>query len=771
MTAPDTRGADGEGWSRGLLAIGLAASAAASVGFACAGRGGGEAGPAYVGSLRCGACHAQELAAWRGSHHDLAMQEATSETVLGDFEDARFEHLGVETRFFRRDGRYFVETEGADGEAGEFEVLYAFGVEPLQQYLVDFPGGRLQCLKVAWDSERGRWFSLDLDERPVAGSSLHWTGRYLSWNAMCAECHSTNLRRGYDAATDTYETTWSEIDVGCEACHGPGEGHVAWAEETGGDGGSGGGSRGLVTSLRRGAQTEQLDACAPCHSRRSPLARDLGHGGSFLDDYLPERLHAGMYHADGQILDEVYVYGSFVQSKMFLRGVSCSDCHDPHSLEPLASGNALCTQCHSPNAPLERFPTLTPKLYDDPAHHFHEPDSPGSRCVACHMPERTYMVVDPRRDHGFRIPRPDLALEHGTPQACEACHDEGAEWAADELRERFGPPDDRLGDGFAVPFARARAGDGAALDGLVGVALDQEQAPLVRATALEILPAFGSAVMAVLAGALQDEDPIVRASAVSGLGELPAQAVAGLAAPLLEDPVRSVRIQTARALVGEAERALGEADRGRFEVALGEFIEAQRAAADLPGAHLNLGAMYADRGDVGAAEAAYRDALRLDPGFLPARFNLATLMNERGRNREAERVLRGGLEWAPDEGELHYSLGLLLGEMERLDDAAESLLEASRLLPGRGRVQYNAGLALQRSGRLAEAETALRRAQRDAPDDPDTAHALAGLYLELGDRGQAREFVERLEELAPGHPALGELRSSLAGPGTRPESP
>ena len=341
----------------------------------------------FIASSRCASCHPAEYERWTGSHHDAAMQVASDETVLGDFDDARFAHFPVVTRFFRRDADFWVETEGADGETAEFPVRYTFGVEPLQQYLIELPGGRLQALSVAWDSGRGRWFDLYPDDRFEPGDPLHWTGRLQRWNTMCAECHSTDLRRGYDVENDVYRTTWAEIDVGCQACHGPAEAHVRWAEAYPGVAAAAPANTGLEVHFDAAEARREIEVCAPCHSRRHRIRDEERAGRPLLDSYVPATLREGLYHPDGQIDAEVYVYGSFVQSRMYQRGVRCSDCHDPHGLTLREEGNALCTGCHQ-TAPDPRFPTLTRKRYDAPAHHFHLEDSEGARCVACHMPAR-----------------------------------------------------------------------------------------------------------------------------------------------------------------------------------------------------------------------------------------------------------------------------------------------------------------------------------------------------------------------------------------------
>ena len=376
----------------------------------------------YVDSALCAECHATEAQGWSGSHHDRAMQVAKAATVLGDFDDATFESFGVTTTFFTKEGEYWVNTEGPDGELHDYRIAYTFGVEPLQQYLIEFPGGHIQCLTIAWDVDEERWFTLYPDERIAHDDELHWTGRYQSWNSMCADCHSTHLAKNYDAASDTYQTTWHELNVSCQACHGPGSEHVERARAEGPEWTPTPEENGFSLTLRRGDPAPQLMACAPCHSRRQLLTTSAHVAGDYADDYSLSLLHEPLYHADGQIREEVYVLGSFMQSRMHAKGVACSDCHDPHSLELWLPGDAVCLQCHSPQAPLDRFPSLVQKDYTSAEHHHHELDSEGARCWNCHMPQRTYMQVDERRDHSLRIPRPDLTVSSAVPNACNDCH-------------------------------------------------------------------------------------------------------------------------------------------------------------------------------------------------------------------------------------------------------------------------------------------------------------------------------------------------------------
>ncbi len=741
-----------------VLAIALAGACALPAGDGPRqSRGTDASGVAYVADAHCAACHRSEFDAWTGSHHDLAMQVATPETVLGDFDDATFAHHGITSRFFRRGDRFFVNTEGPDGAPADFELTHILGIDPLQQYLAPFPGGRLQSLPIAWDTTRNAWFHLYPDERIAADDPLHWTGRYQTWNLQCAACHSTDLRKGYDVEADAYDTTWAEMDVGCQACHGPGERHAALARAAAEEGPTPPGGWGLVAPFSGGDPAGELEACAPCHSRREQLTPVAAHGGPLLDDFLPARLAEGLYHPDGQILDEVYVYGSFVQSRMHAAGVRCTDCHDPHRLTLRADGNAVCTQCHQ-ERPVDRFPSLAPGRYDTPAHHHHETDSAGAQCVSCHMPDRTYMVVDPRRDHSFRVPRPDLSAALGTPNACNGCHeDRDAAWAAATVaRWSDAPPAPH----FASILAAGRAGEAAAAPGLAALAADRDQPAIVRATALDLLRPLGRTALDAARAALDDPEPLVRAAAAGGLDVLALPARRAALAPLLADPVRAVRVEAARALAESWSGDPSPAANDALATAAAEYIDAQAAVADMAPARLGLGVVRERQGAPDRAEAQYRAALALDPRFTPARFNLANLLNAQGRNPEAETVLRRGIGHDPGEPELHYSLGLLLAEEGRIDEAVESLARAA-VPAARARVHYNHGLALQLAGRLDEAEAALREARRGDDRDPDVALALARLLMDQRRWSEAEELATALVRLVPGAPGPQRLLNEI----------
>ncbi|HXV77421.1 MAG TPA: tetratricopeptide repeat protein [Candidatus Polarisedimenticolaceae bacterium] len=701
--------------------------------------------PGYVGVAACVPCHRQQVEAWRGSHHDLAMQPATGETVLGDFDGASVAAHGVGSTFFTEDGQYRVRTDGPDGAPATFRVAYTFGVTPLQQYLIEMPGGRYQALGLAWDArpagEGGqRWFHLYPADARDHREPLHWTGPQQNWNYMCAECHSTALARNYAPAEDRFDTTWSEVDVSCEACHGPASLHVDWVERDAAARGRDAG-RGLVAGLRStdggrwvfdGARPTarrsvprssdaELETCARCHSRRGWVWEDYLPGRPLADTHRVALLEQGLYQPDGQILDEVYEYGSFLQSRMHAEGVTCSDCHDPHSARLVLDGNALCSTCHAP------------ATFDTPEHHHHAQGRAGTRCVDCHMPERKFMIIDPRRDHGFRVPRPDLSVALGVSNACNDCHAERSpRWAATTVAGWF--PEGRSGRfhyGTALHAARIGHPDGPAL--LRRVVGDPAQPAIVRATALaEMWRAPVRDLAAVLGRAAADADPLVRRVVAELAGEIDPDAGAALAAGLLDDPVRTVRLAAAASLAGTAADRLDADRRLALDRAIAEYRESLEFDRFRAEAQLNLGNLERQLGHAAEAEAAYRRAHAADPSFAPAQINLADLLASLGRNTEGVSLLREAASEWPDSAELHHALGLALARERRNAEALEHLRRAASLLPGSPRFAFVYGVALHDTGDLAGALEVLRAAAELHPHDREIRRALEIYDAERG---------------------------------------
>ncbi len=706
--------------------------------------------PRFVGSATCVSCHTSEAGAWQTSQHRAAMAEANDATVLGDFKNAALTHAGTRTVFFRTGSKFVVRTDGRDGTPSDYEIRYTFGVYPLQQYLVSMGDGRLQALPIAWDARPKsaggqRWFHLYPTERLAHDDELHWTRPSQNWNFMCADCHSTELKKNYDASTDRFDTRWSEISVGCEACHGPGSSHLDWAKSADRRAANRDSTKGLTVALneRRGvvwsntrntgnaphpsrARTtdREIQVCAQCHSRRSQLAEGYAAGKQLLDYYLPTLLTRPLYHADGQQRGEVYDWGSFLQSKMYTRGVTCGDCHDPHSgkLRATQTVNATCTTCH------------VATRYDTPAHHHHTAGGAGASCASCHMPTTTYMLVDQRHDHSLRIPRPDLTVTLGTPNACANCHsDRGPAWAATAIRSWTTPHDLTAGfQRFASVFTAADSGTGDAQDKLRALAGDATQPTIARATALAAFVPRTPADLATLGAGLNDANPLVRLGALQATASLAADARATLVSPLLSDSLRVLRIEAAGQLALVPEQALPLRRRAAYERAGDEFVAAQRYNADQPDARVNLGSFYAARRDFAAAEPEFRAALRIDPKYAPAYINLADMYRVQQRDADAERVLRDGIAVCRTTAALHYALGLTLARLKRMDNAVVELRLAATTEPANLRFAYGYAVALESTGKKSQAIQLLERTLIAHPGDADITSALATMRSQTG---------------------------------------
>ncbi len=737
----------------------------------------------FVGSAACAACHKTEYHEWLASHHAAAMQRATARTVLGKFDGATFRKGDIESVFFRRDGKFFVRTVGPNGAPADFEIKYTFGVYPLQQYLIALPGGRLQAFGIAWDSrpkaQNGqRWFDLYPKRALAPGDPLYWTGIDQNWNYQCAWCHSTDLRKNYDPAKNTFATHWSEISVGCEACHGPASRHIAWAKKESGVSPAEKKNHGFSVRLDQrvdakwrldGAatafrsppatkNTEEL-VCAGCHARRSQFADSPLAALRFYDAFNPSTLARGVYYPDGQQLEEDYNFASFAQSRMHAHGVTCSDCHNPHSGKLRLPGNKVCGQCH--NA----------KVFDTSSHTHHPPGSAGAQCAACHMPTTTYMGVDARQDHSIRIPRPDRTIALGVPNACNQCHkDKDAAWAVAALKSWHA--DDKPGaQTFAEAFALADSDGPGARAALIRVAQDESQSAIARASALHRLRNFISPdAIALAARMTKSKEPMIRAASVEVLANADPKTKARTLAPLLRDPTRLVRMQAARAIAGDGERALTPADLGPFEKALAEYVAGQMFNAERPESHFNLGSLDLARGRVDSARAQFEKTLNLDKTFSPAAIMLAEIARRGGDEAAAEKILTKALADNPNSAPLYHALGLSLIRQKRLPEALAKLKEANRLAPDDARFAYVYAVALHDTGAPAKATEVLRAALARHPNDRSILTALASYDAQAGQFDAAFGYAQRLVTLEPDDARLRRFEEMLKARVVKPRN-
>jgi predicted CXXCH cytochrome family protein len=700
----------------------------------------------FAGSAACAECHAAESAAWQTSDHHWALKAPDPLSMLGDFNNASFTHKGITSRFFTRDGKYFIETEGETGKPETFEIRYAVGHRPLQQYLVETKQGRLQTLDIAWDINARKWFHLYPEQDLPPGDGLHWTGSYKNWQARCATCHQTGFDKGYDFATRSYHTQWKELTVGCEACHGAGAAHVSWARKREGADPY----QSAAPKLGPGQQANELDVCGPCHARREAFSQVQPPAGApFHDNYALSLLTPDLYFADGQQKEEVFILGSFLQSKMKAKGVTCSNCHEPHGGGLVAEGNAVCTQCHNP-AGREEFPTLRKADYDTPLHHRHMPGSEVAQCVTCHMPERSYMLIDPRRDHFFRRPDPLQSQAADAPDVCTACHTgKDAKWAAEQIA-LWHPAGDKTWQDRSA-FIAFTQGDRSqqTLASLLDYVRDIERPGVVRATALSMMGGSIALPPADAAALLKDSDPLVRGAAVGALRSLEAQERIALLRPLLADPVRSVSQRAAVELAGAGVAALPGADDKLFTDGLRDFLNARLANADTPESHMAIAGLALTRRQWQQAEAAFATAAEMDPQLAEAWIMQARLRSASGNLDGAAAALESGLKAQPRDISLRLEAAGLEMQRGRPEAAIAVYREALEIDGQRPDIWVAMGVAALSTQNL---NLALSAAESASEVDPAYAepHLLAAIaHVRRGETEPARAAAQRARELDP----------------------
>jgi len=712
----------------------------------------------FIGKTACANCHQQQFNDWQNSHHDLAMQEANKDTVLGDFNQIKFSFHNTTALFYTQNKNYFVKTQNEQGVITEYKILYTFGFTPLQQYLVDFGQGKLQALSIAWDSRpqaKGgqRWYHLQADQGDIPFDDiLHWTGSYFNWNSRCAECHSTGFEKNFDDEKLSYNSSWTDIDVACESCHGAGKTHQLWAKS----GASKNQHNGLLnlapkglwqfilnrdtaklTPTRNNKESLQLDTCAHCHSRRSTLTENY-LGKKFDDSHHLQLLDENIYHTDGQIQDENYVYGSFIQSKMYHEGVVCSNCHQPHSLKLRAPDNAVCTQCHKA------------QVFDTPKHHHHQSTNTGAQCVNCHMPETTYMGVDPRRDHSLRIPRPDLSKKLGLPNACNTCHqDQSIDWAVKQVDNWYPTSKKRIVH-FAQSLYAGRKQWSTGHDLLNKLAQDTEQASIARATALSLLTQYPTQeTLNTAIASLENADSKIQRSALGIIEMLPTEQAYQHLAPLLEPSNRNsnkaIRMEVARVLAAVPLTQLPKKQAQQLASAQAEYIASQFVNNDTANSHQNLALFYAKQGHIIKVEQLYKKALAVNAKFVPAMVNLADLYRQTGKDNQATTLLFNAVKVMPENAMAQFALGLQQVRQKNISTAVKHLKIAAQLSPTLAYYHYVYAVALDTSGDTKQAVQVLENALMVNPNNQQLISSLISYYRKLGDMEKVQFYMEQYQ--------------------------
>ncbi|REG92212.1 tetratricopeptide repeat protein [Flavobacterium aquicola] len=697
----------------------------------------------YAGDQSCKECHKGEHKEWTKSHHFMSMLPPSEKTVKGNFDNITHTADGVTSRFFKKGNKYFINTEGEDGKNHDYEVKYTFGFTPLQQYLVEFPGGRLQVPRVSWDSKQKKWFNQYSKQIVSSHDWLHWTGNSQNWNTMCASCHSTNLQKNYNDKTDTYKTSYSIMNVSCESCHGAGKQHNDYIRsEDYKDGNKTKGS--FLKLIKNGKQLEQINTCAPCHARASEISNNHIRSNEIMDNYIPQIPDNEYFFADGQINDEDYIYTSFLQSKMFSKGVKCSHCHNPHSTKLKKIDNQTCLQCHNP------------QKYNVSAHTFHPVGSQSSLCVSCHMPGKIYMGNDLRHDHSFRVPRPDLSVTYGTPNACNNCHqDKSNKYLAEAIVKWYGPKRKYHFADDLIPGSLLNAESEVHLKKLIE---DKQTPNIIKATAAFYLGNIQTVTsLNTLLHCLHSKDAQVRYRSLHSLANFQTADWIQAVGPLLSDKVRAVRIAATDLYITISPNQIPDQYKEAFNSAHKELKNYLQYQTDFSVGNIMFADYYLKLQDYSNAEKYYKKGLKKDNLMNYAHLNLSKVYNLQGKNDAALQTLQNALKNDSKNEQIYYSMALLYNEMNNIPEAEKSFAKAIALKSQNPRIYYNYSLLLIQNKKFGQAETVLNKGININPSASELYYALTFLYIQTNNIINAQKAAQQLKLLDPNNPQYQEI--------------
>lgn len=709
----------------------------------------GEAGKTASGipsaqARACATCHEEQFEKWQRSQHAWANRLVSVEKDGAAFTPARMLVNGsFVTHLHEQGNRFEFVSSGPDG-ISHHQPEAVIGIEPLRQYLVPFPGGRLQVVDVSYDPHSNKWFNAFGDEDRQPHEWGFWKNRSMNWNSRCAFCHMTGFEKNYDPDADTYASTWDEMGVSCAQCHGAGvetdEGLMLEACRVSSVEGT--------EHARRSTLDTQLHNCASCHARREELTGAFKAGDNFHDHFLLALIdQPGVYYPDGQVREENFEYGSFAMSRMHHKGVTCMDCHDPHSGELVApaQNNALCLTCHAPPGQRDA------KVIDLMTHSHHPPGTPGDTCIECHMPTTTYMTRDPRRDHGFTSPDPTLTKELGIPNACTRCHvDKDADWAIEWTEQWYGEKMDRRSRRRARLIVRAQNGDASVVQELLRFAAEEEIA-LWRASLISLLSpwVYEDEVRQFAADELRHVEPIVRAAAVRALA--PVTDAQDQLKAMRKDPVRAVRVQAAWSTMNPRE----EESRSNQEV-----LNWLRRICDEPTGAIRMGQKALADGSPAEAEEWMRKAVDWDPSAYTHHM-LGRVLHARGNIDGAIDEISQAAELDPEGVDYPYALALLYAEQGETRHSLLHLKRTVELAPNLGRAWYNLGLAHAQLEELDMAIASLQKAEELSPGSPELPYARATIHLRQDNREAAQQAAKKALVISPNYPPARALLEQL----------
>lgn len=703
----------------------------------CTGKNEEETAATYAGSNTCQACHAKEYNDFLKSDHAHAMDSATQQTVKANFNNSSFNYFGTVASFYTKANRFFVRTTDTSGAQKEFEIAYTFGHTPLQQYVVAFGDGRKQVLPYCWDTRPAaaggqRWFHLYGNEEIKPDDELFWQRYSQNWNYMCADCHTTGLQQNFDVEANTFNTTYAALNVNCESCHGPATKHVQWAKNKS----SKDLYKGFVFSLKENnvswvmnkqtgiAQRNtprqhdmQVQTCARCHSRSIPATEKYDFGHALLWSHIPDNAGPEAFYIDGQQKEEDYEHASFLQSKMYAAGVTCSNCHNAHSGELIQPGNLLCAQCHAP----EKF--------DTEAHTHHPVNTTGASCVSCHMPGKNYMQVDHRLDHSIRIPRPDLGTTTGSPDACTQCHgSDNKQSIIASFKNWYDSSLLQKSEHYGVLLHAISTYKDSAFVRYTQLLTKADYPDIMKATAFRYATLYPTpGVIQEIQKNLESPNELLRYRALESLGEFPPDQVGSYLVPMLKDAVPTIRMEAAR-ILAPIHTQLDAAGRNDFDQAIAAYISVQKKMASRPETCMNLGIVYAQLQQYKEAEKFYLLGLERYPNFAALYVNAADLYRMVKNEELCKKYLDAGIRLFSGNAALQQSLGYWHIRKNQTDAGMAALKLAMQLDRNNAEYTYSYAIGLYSTGKKKEAISLLKQYLATHPNDPAMINALISIY-------------------------------------------
>jgi len=680
----------------------------------------------YIGSNNCGSCHKDAYQQWRQSLHIRMTKPIAEATVVGDFSGAAtLDDHGRAFAFGTADGTPFMRIAFGTAKPETFRVDYTLGAKRYQGYLSTMADGRIYVLPAFWHIESRRW--VDWKEITPIPEGAHDLRQI--WNTNCFNCHGTNIAQGFDVAAKRYKSTWTEMGIGCEACHGPGKPHVelmeAWeknpeskpAYDTSAK------NRELsgllkIFSPRTATPRQTYDTCAYCHGNKQNVFLGF-RAGDHYDDYalpflisepLPENDYQGEFWPDGRP-NRFNRPQALTMSGCFKAGQAvCTSCHLSHgSRNPFSlkvnitqgrSGDLLCVQCHSgasgaSSASGARLLPVSQGVRDPIApwsneaieqHTFHKADSAGSRCISCHMSDVNWRLLIRRRDHTFQAPVPETTAAFGVPNACTTCHDDRTpEWAARQMDQWWGDGSRRQAStSLADTMYRAGSGDARALPGLARLAVDRSQGLLVRASAVEFMQQLALGTAGTGNSDAQSQTSFGRGAAGGGKRQrmppaalTPEQVNALIGAA--SDPEPIVRAQAVNALL-----AAGTRDRivPPIVARLNDSSRIVRARAAEALLALGISSLPGAIGQqLARAQDEYAQSLQDFPDAATNHSALGWLDAERNRTAEASAALDRAMSLDPRAARPLVIKGVIAARENRFNDAIDLWKKAKAVEP------------------------------------------------------------------------------------------